>query len=94
MSNASCDNLIINGIVPFLFTYSRAFNKISLQDYALELLEKLKPEQNHIIKSWKQAGWKSESAYTTQGLLQLYSNFCSAKKCLICSIGTKVLNHD
>ncbi len=84
--------LIINTIVPFLFLYGKYKSEERYQDRAFALLEQLPPEENNIIEHWQTLGVKPESAYQTQALLQLKKHYCTAKKCLNCSIGNAILN--
>ena len=67
--------------------------KEELVDKALKLLESIKAENNSIIKSWTELGVKSSNAMQTQSLLELKNNYCSQIKCLICSIGNKILQN-
>ena len=83
--------LIINTIGPFLFLYGKKKGDERFQEQALQLLEELKPEQNHIIDAWKQLGLKPDSAYQTQALLQLKKAYCNPKRCLQCAIGNEIL---
>ncbi len=91
LGEATINNIIINVIVPFTFVYGKAKNSQQLVDKALNLLEELKPEQNAIIKNWQKLGVKTGNALHTQSLLELKNNYCSEKKCLNCSIGSKIL---
>ena len=82
---------IINTIVPFLFLYGSQKSIATYKDKALRFLEELKPEQNHIIKKWKNLGLSPKSAYQTQALLQLKNEYCAKKRCLECAIGDAIL---
>ncbi len=88
---ASSELIIINTIVPFLFTYGQQKNKEEYKDKALALLEQLKPENNAIIKNWKNLGIKIDSAHSSQALLQLKNEYCSHKKCLNCSLFNSII---
>ena len=83
--------LTINAIVPFLFLYGSEIKEDVYKDKALRLLEELKPEKNSIIKGWETLGVEADSAYRTQGLLQLKNEYCDKKRCLECSIGGRIL---
>ena len=83
--------ILINSIVPFLFLYGKGQDKPELCDRALLFLEKMKPEKNTILEKWKRIGQDSANAGESQALLELYNEYCSAKKCLICGIGNKLL---
>lgn len=47
-------------------------------------------EKVRIVDSGKPIKTASES----QGLIQLYNNYCTQKKCLTCSIGKHLMNND
>ncbi|MDF2435639.1 MAG: hypothetical protein K0Q95_15 [Bacteroidota bacterium] len=89
----SADNIIINTVVPFLFTYGKQKGIESFVERALFFMETLKGENNIIIKKWKEHKLPVSSAYSTQALLQLKNEYCSAKKCLTCSIGNYLLKN-
>ncbi|MGB0882103.1 MAG: DUF2851 family protein [Vicingaceae bacterium] len=85
------NSIIINVIVPFIFVYGKAKQDEQLIEKALKLLEEIKAENNTIIKKWSSLGVKSTNAMQTQALIELKNNYCSQKKCLICSIGNKII---
>lgn len=84
-------NVIINVLVPFLFVQADRESKPELQEKALETLENLKPESNAKTRKFKDVGFSCTSAYESQGLIELYSNYCEHKKCLSCSVGANIL---
>ncbi len=86
----SIDILIINTVVPFLFTY--AGHKGEEIESSLKLLEELPAEKNAVINRWIQLGVPCENAFDSQALLQLKKNYCEEKKCLNCRVGHKVLS--
>lgn len=83
--------LIINTIIPFLFLYGKLRSEDHYQDKALQLLEQLPPENNHIIENWHKLGMTPISASQTQALLQLKNQYCDSKRCLDCAIGNAIL---
>ncbi|PSR05572.1 MAG: hypothetical protein BRD50_00560 [Bacteroidetes bacterium SW_11_45_7] len=83
--------ILINAIVPTIFAYGRHLDNQNYKDQALELLEQIPPEQNAIIKKWKELDMKPASAFDTQALLELKENYCDNRKCLNCSIGNRIL---
>jgi len=91
LGKSAIDILLINTVIPFLFVYAKSKRLDDLQDDALGLLEKIKPEKNHIINKWEGLGIKSQSAYQTQALIQLKNRYCNHKKCLNCQIGNYLI---
>lgn len=83
--------LIINTIAPLLFLYGNWKQEERFKDRALQLLEALPPEKNHIIEQWKNLGLSVDSAYTSQALLQLKNSYCDRKACLQCAVGNAIL---
>lgn len=88
----SIDILIINTVVPFLFTHAKRVG--GDVEKSLELLEQIPAESNSIIKNWSQLGFPSENAFDSQAFLQLKKNYCDEKKCLQCRVGHKVLSKE
>jgi hypothetical protein len=82
---------LINVFVPMMFVYGRQRGMEELSDRALGWLEKEGPEDNVILRSWKELGLKPQDARETQALLFLKKEYCDKLKCLQCSIGLSVL---
>ena len=85
------DLICINVIVPFKFALGVLNDDEKLKNSALNLLTSLKPEKNTIIDSWKKIGIKCQSAFDSQALIEQNNHYCLEKKCLFCTIGTKLL---
>lgn len=85
------NNLIINVIAPFLFVYAKQKGEPRLTERALDFLDKTEAEKNSIIEKWNSLGVETENAGQTQALLQLKNEYCAKKRCLECSIGSKLL---
>ncbi len=85
------NNIIINVVSPMSFAYGKSINDERYCNYATELITSLPSESNSIIDNWKTIGLKSKSAMQSQSLIELYSNYCTNKKCLSCAIGVQVL---
>ncbi len=91
LGNSSIENILINTVCPLLFFYGKTRNEEHLCEKAIAWLYELKPESNHITKQFEKISFKPKSAGQSQSLLQLHTNYCSAKKCLQCGIGTHIL---
>lgn len=87
LSTSSIDLLIINTVIPFLYAYGKYRGDERLFHRANTLLESLKPENNYIIRQWKECGLTAAHAGDSQALIQLKKNYCDPKKCLYCRIG-------
>ena len=88
----SLDNILVNTVSPFLFVYGMMKDMPVYKERAVELLEQLDPESNSVIRSWAQTGVHARSAFDSQALLQLRNNYCTARRCLDCSIGNKIIS--
>jgi hypothetical protein len=78
------NTLLINAVVPLLYHLNR-------QSTALALVQSLGPEDNHITRHFKEIGVSPRNAGESQMLLELHGQFCTAKKCLNCAVGTHIL---
>ncbi|MDF3076278.1 MAG: hypothetical protein K0S09_167 [Sphingobacteriaceae bacterium] len=92
LGDDSINNILLNTVAVFLFSYGRYMGKESYVNRALTLLESLPAETNHIIKRFSSIGLKPEQADSSQALLQLKKMYCDTKKCLTCGIGVKLIN--
>ena len=87
-------NILINAVAPFLFVSAHREAKPELQDRALTILQELPAEKNIKVNVFTKQGLKVENAAESQALIELKTNFCDHKKCLICSIGANVLKRE
>ena len=85
--------LTINTIAPILFLYGKEKDLPAFCELALQLLENIPPESNHLIAKWDKLGFPAENAYQSQALLQLFKKYCQPKNCLNCSIGGAILKN-
>ena len=84
-------SIIINTVIPFLFIYGSMNGTDEIRERALDLLNRVPPENNRFIRRWTEAGVRPSSALYSQALLQLSENYCSRRRCLACSIGTHLI---
>ena len=91
MGERSKDLIIINTVVPFLYTYGLHKTDERMCERAARFLEELKAESNHIIRSWSDAGLPVVSASDSQALIQLQKEYCDKRKCLYCRFGYEYL---
>ena len=91
LSTASLNLIAINTAIPMLFAYGRHTMREELCERAFNLLEQLKPENNTIIRLWKELGITVDNAGDSQALIQLKHQYCDHKDCLRCRIGYEYL---
>ena len=83
-------NIIINTIIPLRFTYELSLDKLNV-DYYIDILEELKPENNHVVSLFKEVGFNINNSKKSQVIIHLKKYYCDEKKCLNCAIGNEVL---
>jgi hypothetical protein len=91
LGQSSVNLILINTIIPFMFTYGRLNNKAEMEDKAVKWLESIKPENNKISRNFKKLGIKPANAFQSQALIHLHKNYCRQKKCLHCRIAYKLM---
>ena len=91
-SNEFLHRLIINACVPILFAYGKIKNEEKYCDKAIHFLQKIKAEENIIVKKFRSAGFSCSTAYDSQALIEQYKSWCEPKKCLSCHVGTKIIS--
>ena len=91
LGKSSVQNIIINTIAPIQFLYAAKQDTDALREKALQLLEAVPAEKNNITRIWDENEWSAANAAQSQALLQLYNNYCSAKRCLECTVGLNII---
>jgi hypothetical protein len=89
----SINLLFINSIAPLLFSFGSFSGDEQLKSKALEILEDIPAESNHITRQFCAYSFPLKSAIYSQALLELYSNFCKKKKCYSCPIGQYIVTN-
>ncbi|MCX6189351.1 MAG: DUF2851 family protein [Bacteroidetes bacterium] len=89
----AAENIMINTVAPFLFLYGKTNMHPKMQEVALELFETLSPENNSVIRSWKDLNTEVKNAASSQALLHLKKTYCDHRLCLQCNVGLKILKH-
>lgn len=87
----SIDIILINVVAPILAAYSLKKNEPNYMEKAMNLLEKIKPENNKITRFWETLGFKAQNAFEGQASIELFNEFCQKKACLNCNIGANIL---
>ncbi|HEY2348782.1 MAG TPA: DUF2851 family protein [Puia sp.] len=86
-----CDNIIINSIIPLLYTYGKMIPDTAALKKAFFWLAQMPAEQNEMMNSWKRIGVSVKKAAGSQALIELKKQFCDQRKCLECEIGKHLL---
>ncbi|SEL03381.1 Protein of unknown function [Parapedobacter koreensis] len=90
----SVNALLINTIAGILFAYGKYVGKEAYIYRAIALLERLKAEDNAVIKRFSALGIRPEQAANSQALLQMKAFYCDRKKCLDCGVGLQLIKYD
>ncbi|MBK8848270.1 MAG: DUF2851 family protein [Bacteroidetes bacterium] len=85
------DILLINVVVPMLFSYGKRMQNFHLVSRATGILEQIDMENNRITKKFLSLKLEKPSAYTSQALIQLHNTHCIYKHCLQCAIGLQLI---
>lgn len=91
IGETSLENLVINTVVNLLSAYSASIDTPVYAERAIEILESIKPEKNHITEKWKNLGIAVKSGFDSQALIQQYNAFCLRKRCVQCPVGAELL---
>lgn len=84
------DNVIINTIVPVVFSYGAFHKEDNYKSKAVRWLEELEPEVNFISKGFTSLGLRNKSAFDSQAFIELKTEYCDHKSCLRCAVGNTV----
>jgi Protein of unknown function (DUF2851) len=94
LGTGMCHNIIINSIIPLLYTYGKMIPDQVILKKAIGWLEQMPAEQNHVLAGWKRIGVSVKKAAGSQALIELKNEFCDQRKCLECEIGKQLLEPD
>jgi len=90
LSKSFLDLMLINTIVPIQFAYAQAKGQ-AITDKNIAMLDGIAAENNAVIQKFSSFGVTAVSAFESQALLQLKSEYCNKGKCLSCAIGMELL---
>jgi hypothetical protein len=85
------DRVIINAVIPVLFSYGHRQMAEEVRAKALQWLNDMPAESNRFTGIFKTLGRKPKNAGESQSLLTLKQEYCDAKRCLECAVGNQIL---
>ena len=85
------DLILVNGVVPLIFSYGISLANEDYKEKALNLLRSIKAEKNHITRFWSELDMNATSAAESQSLIHLKKQYCDKRKCLECAVGNYLL---
>lgn len=84
------DLLAINLIAQIQFAYGNYTLDDDLTDRAIRLLEDIPAEDNRYIKLWNCRHRTARTAYESQALIQLTTEYCMKERCAECPLAEKL----
>ena len=84
--------LLINCIIPLAIAYGKAHGVDSTLQTSISYLKKLSPEENKLTRYFSTFDIRMQNAWESQGLLRLFGEHCTHKKCLTCRLGKEILS--
>lgn len=92
LGKSKIEVILINAVVPILWTYAELRKDEVLKEKAITLLSSIASEKNSITDKWKVLEMPHENAADSQGLIHLKKNYCDKRRCLHCPIGVSILS--
>ncbi len=89
LGSDKCNILGINLVVMIQYAYGTYTSDEVLLERAQNLIEDLKPETNWIVNRWRNYGIKVTSAFESQALIQIGSEYCTKDRCADCLLGAR-----
>ncbi|HVK47916.1 MAG TPA: DUF2851 family protein [Pseudobacter sp.] len=86
------DNIMLNTIIPVLFAYGCWKREQQYKDRAIQWLQHLPAEQNSILSKFRLMGTTISTAFESQALLELKTQYCDRKRCLDCAVGNSLIS--
>lgn len=90
LTKSFIDLLLINTIIPLRFCFLKHHGKHA-SEWCLLMAQKIASEQNAIIKAFNNLKPVSDSALSSQALIQLKTEYCDKNRCMSCAIGNSLL---
>ncbi|MEO9053091.1 MAG: DUF2851 family protein [Ginsengibacter sp.] len=85
------NNIIINTIVPVIFSYGAYHNEEMYKEKAIRWLEETPSEENAITDGFERLQYPNKNAFDSQAYIQLKNEYCNHSLCLQCAIGNSIL---
>ncbi|HTQ63362.1 MAG TPA: DUF2851 family protein [Puia sp.] len=84
-------NIIINSLVPVLYTYGIIHQLEAIKNKSISWLESMLPEKNSVMEEWNKINVEAKNSFDSQALLELKTHYCDRRRCLECAIGNALL---
>ncbi|WP_303316181.1 DUF2851 family protein [Flavivirga abyssicola] len=90
LTKSFIDLLLINTILPLKFCYEKHKGETINSDI-IKIATSITSEKNSIIDAFNNLKKVSNSALSSQGLIQLKTEYCDKNKCLQCAVGNTLI---
>ena len=87
------NNILINTIIPVLFSYGHHHKENEFKNRAIQWLEQIPAENNTITNGYTKLGMANKNAFDSQALIQLKNEYCNKKRCLYCAAGNSIIKN-
>lgn len=84
------DLVLLNAVLPLKYACQKHLRE-DIADHITQLYRQAAPEKNQVLQQWKKLGVPIRNALESQSYIYHYSQYCSVKNCLNCSIGFQLL---
>lgn len=91
LTKSFIDLLLVNTILPLKFSHAKSQGKPS-EEAVFDIIKSIKIEKNSIVDKFLTLKEIEKSAMTSQGLIQLKTEYCNKNKCLQCAIGSHLIS--
>ena len=90
LGHARADVTLVNAVLPALFLDAEMREDLAVELQALAVFDEMPPEDDHVTRSFADAGLAPENALKAQGVHQLASAYCEEGRCGRCAIGQRL----
>jgi len=94
LGDDTLDLILINSVVPFLYTFGLMHGNKAISDRAIQHLSELAAETNSILRTFRYFGLECQNALQSQGALELKKQWCDMRRCLDCRIGKMLMEKE
>lgn len=91
IGKSTLDLILINAVLPFCFFYARQKSDTYMLARVVEAYQSIKPEDNKIVRYFKEAKVAVHTAAKSQALIHLHDQYCIPRKCLNCRVFNQIL---
>ena len=85
------NNIIINTAAPMVFAYGLHHKNEDYKNKALHWLGQLPAEENVITSGFRNYSLPVTTAFDSQSVIELKTQYCDNKRCLECAVGNAIL---